>query len=515
MSKKSSRRPSDSRRKTSGNQDRDINVASASSTPDTSDKKENEKESRSSFGSFRELIESVAIAFILAFLFRTFEAEAFVIPTGSMATTLRGRHKDVTCPQCGYPYTVSASEEVDSSTGEVTHPGQVARATCPMCQFTQPVNQEPSYNGDRILVSKFDYQLSPPKRWDVTVFMYPDDAKTNFIKRLVGLPNETVKISHGDLLIKKKGEDDFHIARKPPQKYLAMSRVVYDNDYELPQALVDNGWPQRWRSPDLTAAWEASDDYRSFSTNGNENKDVVLRYYHYLPDQEAWEKDNPYLSIRNKTKSRKILPQLITDSCAYNSGVSQGGSQTHLEGLGLHWVGDLGIECQLEVRKASGAMIFELIEGGKEMLCDIDLSDGTANLTIPGETFLATGKTPISKPGSYRVRFVNADDELRLWVNDEVIQFDKPTTFGPLGNQVPTAKDLAPVAIVSKKADVTVSHLRVLRDIYYIAQDTLSRQTGAITDFKNFPHQPFGYASSETVRSFYQDPQRWPKAFSS
>ena len=42
----------------------------------------------------RETIESVVIAFVLAFLFRTFEAEAFVIPTGSMAPTLMGRHKD-------------------------------------------------------------------------------------------------------------------------------------------------------------------------------------------------------------------------------------------------------------------------------------------------------------------------------------------------------------------------------------------------------------------------------------
>src|SRR3978361_487458 len=59
----------------------------------------------------RETVESIVIAFVLAFLFRTFEAEAFVIPTGSMAPTLMGRHKDVVCPKCGYRYEVSASEE--------------------------------------------------------------------------------------------------------------------------------------------------------------------------------------------------------------------------------------------------------------------------------------------------------------------------------------------------------------------------------------------------------------------
>ena len=53
--------------------------------------------------SIREIVESVVIAFVLAFLFRTFEAEAFVIPTGSMAPTLMGRHKDVVCDQCGTP----------------------------------------------------------------------------------------------------------------------------------------------------------------------------------------------------------------------------------------------------------------------------------------------------------------------------------------------------------------------------------------------------------------------------
>jgi signal peptidase I len=59
----------------------------------------------------RETIESVAIAFILAFLFRTFEAEAFVIPTGSMAPTLQGQHKDVHCVKCGYRFQLNASQE--------------------------------------------------------------------------------------------------------------------------------------------------------------------------------------------------------------------------------------------------------------------------------------------------------------------------------------------------------------------------------------------------------------------
>src|SRR5688572_10989508 len=55
-------------------------------------------------GTFRDTIESILIAFILAFIFRAFVVEAFVIPTGSMAPTLLGAHARVTCADCGYQF---------------------------------------------------------------------------------------------------------------------------------------------------------------------------------------------------------------------------------------------------------------------------------------------------------------------------------------------------------------------------------------------------------------------------
>ncbi len=111
-----------------------------------------------SSAAIRETIESVVIAFVLAFLFRTFEAEAFVIPTGSMAPTLMGRHKDLECEACGYPYQVSASCEVDEN-GNVTEDCQtVFSSICPMCRYVMTdldSGDYRSYKGDRILVAKF------------------------------------------------------------------------------------------------------------------------------------------------------------------------------------------------------------------------------------------------------------------------------------------------------------------------------------------------------------------------
>src|SRR5690606_4436571 len=50
----------------------------------------------------KETVESILVAFILAFVFRAFVVEAFVIPTGSMAPTLMGAHTRFRCTDCGH-----------------------------------------------------------------------------------------------------------------------------------------------------------------------------------------------------------------------------------------------------------------------------------------------------------------------------------------------------------------------------------------------------------------------------
>ena len=88
----------------------------------------------------RETVESIVIAFVLAFLFRTFEAEAFVIPTGSMAPTLMGRHKDAECPKCGYRYQVSASEEQSDDPHAMRV--DVVAGMCPICHYVMPMRND-------------------------------------------------------------------------------------------------------------------------------------------------------------------------------------------------------------------------------------------------------------------------------------------------------------------------------------------------------------------------------------
>lgn len=80
----------------------------------------------------RDLLETVVFVVVLVLMLKTFLAEAFVIPTGSMATTLLGYHKDVVCRQCGYSFRANCSTEAEPQDGRRE---DVVSADCPNCRF--------------------------------------------------------------------------------------------------------------------------------------------------------------------------------------------------------------------------------------------------------------------------------------------------------------------------------------------------------------------------------------------
>jgi signal peptidase I len=159
--------------------------------------------------------EWLITAFILAFVFRAFVMEAFRIPTGSMADTLKGAHFRLRCPQCGYEYDHGFVPQNYGMPEDTVPSGAVPvrqQTRCPSCGFYVPAGMEaPVANGDRILVLKCIYQFLEPRRWDVIVFKNPVNPTENYIKRLIGLPGDTVEIIDGDIYINGL------IARKPPE----------------------------------------------------------------------------------------------------------------------------------------------------------------------------------------------------------------------------------------------------------------------------------------------------------
>ncbi|MBS3762412.1 MAG: hypothetical protein KGZ25_03805, partial [Planctomycetes bacterium] len=74
--------------------------------------------------SLRNNLESIAVAILLVLFVRQIVAEAFKIPTGSMAPVLLGVHKEVRCPNCGWVFRVG-SDKV----------GPVGQVQCPNCGY--------------------------------------------------------------------------------------------------------------------------------------------------------------------------------------------------------------------------------------------------------------------------------------------------------------------------------------------------------------------------------------------
>lgn len=462
--------------------------------PKTKQVPEEEPGSEKNVQSTRETVESVVVAFILAFLFRAFVAEAFVIPTGSMAPTLMGAHKDLFCEHCGQQYQASASIEYDSTTGALQEDKTIA-STCPNCRGINAYDflgnkNHTTFSGDRILVSKFDYVLAKPQRWDVLVFKWPLGARMNYIKRLIGLPGETLSISEGDIFIRSSDDGTWDIARKPPHKIQAMKQLV-SNTRQQPADLIAKGWPSLWQPWSPTGehdnlAWRVENSESNWSAElSNNSEPQWLRYYHKFASLETWKKLDQGMGLPSVDPHGS---QLITDYLAYNTptvldnaeqlfeltfgswdrylpgilrrgpryepdeektgGLSVFQASESMRGIsfytkpelndGFHWVGDLTGQFELEIQSEAGELMLDLVEFGIHFQCTIKVATGEAVLrAMDGQRVLpvfngaesVTAHTSISGPGRYTIEMANVDDQIVLWVDRSPVEFADGSTY--------------------------------------------------------------------------------------
>jgi signal peptidase I len=406
-------------------------------------------------GSNRETVESVVVAFVLAFLFRTFEAEAFVIPTGSMAPTLMGRHKEVKCIECGLIFTVGETEGQELLTD----------CTCPNCRFESDIRANPAFKGDRILVLKALYDLPgfvpaslrDPRRWDVVVFKFPEEPQVNYIKRLVGLPGEELSIHYGNIYTRRDSKAEFQIARKSAEKQRVLRMLVYDNNHQS-RTWREKGWPGRWQS-DGGESWKEFDDGKSFESPAGLRESTewaTLSYHHLIKD---WGRvDAP------------PRERLISDFYSYNAG--------HEGERGQRWVDDLCINLRAEITSPRGKLRLELVQAGDRFVCEFDLATGECRLLkrahqATEEQELAMAQTGLMRPGRYSIGFGNTDNRLTVWLDDKLPFGDgfdyEGARLGAM--RKPTLDDLKPVRLAVQGTHMRLSDLVLYRDIYYTHAD--------------------------------------------
>tara|TARA_R110002111_G_scaffold126741_5_gene191465 strand:- start:44297 stop:46030 length:1734 start_codon:yes stop_codon:yes gene_type:complete len=481
-----------------------------------------EVEGRSSL--FRMVLESIVALAIAVILFRTFEAEGYMISTGSMAPSLLGYHKQVKCPRCDYSFTYGVAydesvtgnryQDQDQSHGET--PSQSGQyATCPNCDTNSiDLTNVPRNEGDQLLVFKHAYYLKGPERWSVVVFQNPMKPTQAYVKRVVGLPGESVQVKEGDLYINGK------IERKDLKTQHAVRLLVYDQHYRPEN---DDFFQPRFfpvagdsevahkQQPGKRPAWTAQGDGFVFDATNDDPLSSSVRdqwswvnYQHYMRQGgrylttvslEEWpaaiEKPEPVLAPLQYDAQKKELSYkgaMSADDChryleqteneefryaiallyekshvapvldhyAYNSGVE------NQVAIPVH---DFQFQCDLKVISREGEFAIELFDGYHHFRNVFDFKASESSLFIDDQkNAIRIGKLS-GNFGSETVTVEMSimDRQILLAVDDQLVY--QPLLYGE--SSTPRAEIRVPVRFGANGGHLQLSSLKLYRDIHY------------------------------------------------
>jgi signal peptidase I len=405
---------------------------------DGSDKPSKAKRDRAE--EIANIFEWLITAFILAFVFRAFVMEAFRIPTGSMADTLKGAHFRLRCRQCGYKYAYGFNPHSFGLKDDTIPSGYapLPRTKCPSCGYSNdPGTPMPVANGDRILVLKCLYQFFEPKRWDVIVFKNPTDPNINYIKRLIGLPGEAVHIIDGDIYI------DGQITRKPPKVQEELWIPVYNNDYQPVDQYSAIYKGKRWEQP------FSRSDYSQWSVD-----DYSPALFHLD-------------SAENKIDSLYYNPKITNDfrpTYAYNS-------------LNIYkdmpYCSDLMVRCYCRRTSEKGSIGISLSKYQNFYKARVDSSGAMViTKTTEDEQEVELARKLIEPPAidphqQTLVRFANVDHQLIFEYGDEKLTFDMGRAPEDAGS---IRAIIRPKVEIFGSGKLTLSHVAVFRDIHYTSE---------------------------------------------
>ena len=392
------------------------------------------KSSGNDLKTVRDTLESIWVAIVLAFVLRAFVVEAFVIPTGSMAPRLMGQHYELHCPACGYGFAFDGKNAP-------------SLAHCPNCGFTgdgfaedKPVSD----GGDRVLVLKYLYQFQPPQRWDVVVFVNPQDNRQNYIKRLIGLPGETIEIVHGDIFASKKGQKEPEIQRKTPRAQEAMWQIIFDNDYQPDRS------PGRYSSPNAPRWKRARGDWKMEDWN------------------RVFDLDGGQGTLEFKADQSVFQPRY-----GYNVGTNGSDSEVCT---------DLKVSTVWVPQSPGAKLTLQLTSFDNVFFGDVS-ADGSCKLRIRTDKALNAAMTPKETPDLQkslpqfqvgkpcRIALTHADLEATLWVDDQPVLRSTPNEYKVTYRQL---KDLLKEGPVSQpevkilgEGKLQLRHVQLMRDVYY------------------------------------------------
>lgn len=295
---------------------------------------------------------------------------------------------------------------------------------------------------DRILVDKLSYHYRDPERWEVAVFKYPLDRSKNFVKRIVGIGPEYLRIEGGDIWHRADDESAWSIPRRSRGVLLSMMRAL---DLEPAASEMLHGTPQasssRWRPLGAHVEERWSCVGRRVEARG----DGSMRFAH----------------------DREGLGSIMD---GYTDGYPPGlaADVRWTKPAGMNEVGDLRVDGQatalaglreFAIELSEGALTYRFTLPGPAAAADalpaievLGLINDKQDARVVGEAFRLESGTPL------RFAVQNVDDLLVLELNGrEALSLEIQ----------PASSSRSRVLVLVAGEGVDLDDLQVRRDIYY------------------------------------------------
>ncbi len=366
----------------------------------------------------KDTLISIMIAFTMAFVFRGFVVEAFVIPTGSMAPTLMGAHMQLRSSETGQEWPLGAWEDNPPNSTNYVDPQPAFISQDPISGTASPKVQRKTYSGDRILVLKYLYALQEPKRFDVIVFKNPTNPADNYIKRLIGLPGEQIALVDGDVFVRTDpaGQETqsfaaadrarlweqpgWKVQRKDPITQRSVWQLVYDSGLAAMQGGGVGTGP--WRAGD-PAGWSMSP--REYRFEGSGKTELV------------WDRNAPRSSAL--VPSGRAMDWEIDDYYPYDE-------YYYLRGTARFPVSDVRLRCGFEPKQEGGKISMVLAARGHEFRAslgagkaEIAMREPVTAAGVMGDWKVVTSVDAPALPAGAvsNVEFWHVDQSVQIWLD--------------------------------------------------------------------------------------------------
>jgi len=417
-------------------------------------------------GRVRRTVETLVLLCVAALIGRTWFLQGLLVPyqvtSGSMAETLLGPHWEVACGDCGLSFVCGS----DGLSGPQW-------AVCPNCGYAENrLDGQPEIAGDRLILDRLSCRIGSPRRWDVVAFRAPDSASKTYVKRVVGLPGESVRIRHGDVYV------DGAITRKSLAQQRAMAILVHDARWAPRHTAA---LPPRWHAEADITPW-LSRDGCFFHPEVPEAGIDWLTYHH-------WE--------RVPGEPGRAQPSPVLSRSCYNP---QGASRD----LYLRPVADLLLGFRVVGLSGEGRLLLRATDGRESFQVQIHPAAATYELSRNGRP-IQSGAFEGDPSGWTNVRV-----EVSLVDRQFLVAVDGRTAALSFydGSDSPSPGSDRPFSIGVQDLELTIDQPRIYRDVYYDARPMRTETQGP--DANSFQLGGEEYLVLGDNDPISQDSRSWP-----